>query len=98
MNEIGTRKIRVFFGWCDGEIPNLALFQEGIIIEREIGSHVTKIFQNPEVCPGTLWGFRYFDMNLNGNRSADTIVPAPFHRIILGMKSGDPKMLVPVVG
>jgi hypothetical protein len=26
-------------------------------------------------------------MNLNGNRSADTIVPAPFHRIILGINS-----------
>ena len=65
--EIGTRKIGMFFGWCDGEISNLALFQGGSIIEREIGSHVTEIFQNPEVCPGNLWGFRYFDMNLNGN-------------------------------
>jgi hypothetical protein len=43
------------------------LFQEGNIIEHEIGSPVTEIFQNPEVCPENLWGFGYFAMNLNGN-------------------------------
>jgi hypothetical protein len=97
INESDTREIGVFFGWCDGEFSNLALFQGGRIIGYEISSHVTKIFQNPEVCPGILWGFVYFDMNLNGNRSADTIMPAPFHRIILGIKLGDLKMLVPFV-
>jgi len=97
INESDTREIGVFFAWCDGEFSNLALFQRGSIIGYQIGSHVAKIFQNPEVYPGILWGFGYFDMNLNGNRNADTIMPAPFHLIILGIKLVDLKMLVPFV-
>jgi hypothetical protein len=60
------------------------LFQGRSIMRYEIGSPITKIFQNPEVYPENFWEFGYFDMNLNGNRSADTIMPAPFHSIILG--------------